>query len=223
MTAQLEILIEGAPAPPANATPIVAIAISIFALLFTLGSFWWMNVRKGTISALPSTTFSGYMAERGIGLRVQILLHNSGAREQVVRALRLVGRDSRGITYYLENQTFRKSIMPQKADTEDFAHGFSIAGRTTASKFVHFSTKVLPQLEPGATAKFQVQAMLGRSADWQDLGEIEIHLGIVTGSYIGWSSNPGHWNSDTRENGFKYQRELMEKAYPKAASATSQE
>lgn len=100
--------------------------ISCLALLFTIGSFYWLQARKGQLKLYPVITFSGYWNTSRLVLRLPVILFNSGARPRVITALRLVTTGDKGTRIVLECHSFRKTIDPMSEDMEDMAHAYAI-------------------------------------------------------------------------------------------------
>lgn len=191
------------------------LSISVCALLFTVGSFWWIHARKGKMLMLPVDTFGGYVGQRGITLRLPILIRNTGAKPRIVRLLRLVAVDGNLVPLTLEAQTFSRSLNPRSGadDTKDMVHAYVVEGRGVDSRFIAFQSSDLPRLAPGAPINFRVEGKLDTQEKWLTLGHTKVHVGIMTGSYITWSNHQGHWRENTEAEGHAYQVELMRAAF----------
>ncbi len=48
--------------------------ISCLALIFTVGSFYWLQARKGRLKLYPVITFSGYWNKSRLVLRLPVIL-----------------------------------------------------------------------------------------------------------------------------------------------------
>ena len=99
-----------------------ALLVSVAALIFTVASFWWLQARRGKLIMSSIPAFSGYVAtDRRLGVRLPILLYNTGARTRLVDELRLV------FPSWDDGQaqwpTFHPTLKPQSGDedTDDLA------------------------------------------------------------------------------------------------------
>jgi hypothetical protein len=184
--------------------------ISCLALLFTVGSFYWLQARKGRLKLFPVITFSGYWKKSRLVLRLPVILFNSGARPRVITALRLVTTDNEGKTIVLECHSFRKTIDPTPDDMEDMAHAYAIPARQVVTKHAHFAVDSLPVFnQPGPTS-FQVQALVDVSTRWHKLGNVAVHVEIMyTSSYITYSNNPGVWPASLQDDAAHYRALLF--------------
>lgn len=178
------------------------------ALAFTVGSFWWLHARPGRLKVYPVVTFSGMISDGGIRLRLPILIHNPGATPQVVRALRLRAVDMDKKVFYMQAQSFHKTLDP-KDSFEDFVHAFVVPGRSVATKHIGFSTDHLPHIRPGEAMSFALQVQHYDDERWRGLRTLEIHIGILTNQFIAMSNNPGHWQANKWPNGIRYQHQIM--------------
>ncbi|MDP9987348.1 hypothetical protein J2S98_002515 [Arthrobacter oryzae] len=186
------------------------IFISCLALLFTVGSFYWIQVRKGRLKLFPVITFSGYWKKSRLVLRLPVVLFNSGARPRVITALRLTTTDNDGETIILECHSFRRTVDPTADDMEDMAHAYAIPARQVVTKHAHFAVDSLPVFyQPGPTP-FQVQALVDASTNWRKLGDVAVHVEIMhTPSYITYSNNPGVWPASLQDDAARYRARIF--------------
>jgi hypothetical protein len=179
--------------------------ISCLALLFTIGSFYWLQARKGRLKLFPVIAFSGYWNKSRLVLRLPVILFNSGARPRVITALRLVTTDNRGKRIVLECHSFRKTIDPTSEDMEDMAHAYAIPARQVVTKHAHFAVDSLPVFNQAEPASFQVQALVDDSTNWRKMGNVMVHVEIMyTSSYITYSNNPGVWPANLQDDAADY-------------------
>lgn len=183
--------------------------IACLALLFTVGSFYWLQARKGRLRLYPVVTFSGYMDSARMILRLPVIIYNSGARPRVVTALRLVALDDNGSRVVMECQSFRKTISPETGDREDSAHAYAIAGRQVSTKHAQFQVEQLPLFDTPKPVTFDVESMLDHSIEWRRLGRVVVHAEIIwTSDFIGYSNNPGIWPPGLLSKAERYRRHL---------------
>lgn len=114
-----------------------SVIVAALALLFTVASFWWIQVRRGRLVSYEPQTYSGYTTSGGFRFRVPLTIYNTGARTLVVTDLRLRFVDQDVAVPMI---TFRRTVRPGTDDVEDFAHPLTIPGRSAVSRFVEFGT-----------------------------------------------------------------------------------
>ena len=179
--------------------------ISCLALFFTIGSFYWLQARKGRLKLYPVVTFSGYWNKSRLVLRLPVILFNSGACPRVITALRLVTTDDTGTRIVLECHSFRKTIDPIPEDMEDMAHAYVIPARQVVVKHAHFAVDSLPVFDQAGPASFRVDALVDDSTRWRNMGEVMVHVEIMyTSSYITYSNNPGVWPANLQDDAARY-------------------
>jgi len=66
-----------------------AVIITACALLFTVASFWWLNLRRGHLKSFEPHSFAAYIALNMIRIRFPFVFHNTGAVPIVVQNLRI--------------------------------------------------------------------------------------------------------------------------------------
>lgn len=188
----------------------VSLVISSLALLFTVGSFYWLQARKGRLKLYPVTTFSGAAAEPSFFLRVPIVIYNSGAKPRVVSGIRL--RFRRDPSVLLECHTFRSSVDPREGDTEDFAHPYVVPGRNVVTKIAHFRGDGFARHLTDGPSMFDVEIQHDDEREWRSLGSIEVHTEIMhVGAYITYSNNPGVWTENLIEEAKAWRAALSAK------------
>jgi len=115
-----------------------ALLISIFALFFTIFSFWWMNWRKGKIIVGPTRSFAATSKSEDDLLIIQLPLvfYNDGAASQVIQNLRLtlVQNGNRSAILYFNN------TVPDLVNTKtrEWARQFAVEGRKSYSSVFVF-------------------------------------------------------------------------------------
>jgi len=118
-----------------------ALLISIFALFFTIFSFWWMNWRKGKIIVGPTRSFAATSKSEDDLLIIQLPLvfYNDGAASQVIQNLRLtlVQNGNRSAILYFNN------TVPDLVNTKtrEWARQFAVEGRKSYSSVFVFQWK----------------------------------------------------------------------------------
>lgn len=177
---------------------LAAVLISCSALIFSIGSFYWLQARKGRLKLFPVVAFSASASAERFRLRLPITIYNTGAKPRVVVAvrLRLLGSSP---DFYLECHNYRKTIDGNEKDFEDAPAPYVVPGRNVVTKFPHFHADTVRGLlgNEGEPCRFDLQALLDDKPDWISMGEIEVHTQIIhTSAFISYSNNAGVWPKD---------------------------
>ena len=53
--------------------------IATLALLFAVGSFWWLHARHGRLKSYAPEAFAGYMKPEEVTIRLPLAIANTGA------------------------------------------------------------------------------------------------------------------------------------------------
>lgn len=182
--------------------------IAILALAFSIGSFWWIHARKGSLITYPIIVFGGMINNSQLQIRIPVVIHNTGARPAVIRSLQLRYKDAQGNIKVLPSQTFHSAIDPQDSH-EDFAHAYVVPGRSVMTKYVRFVQFEKAQLVAGESTDFVLQILRDERKSWSGLKTLNIHTGLLTASLLTMSNDPSHWKDNTLREGRKYQEKLF--------------
>ena len=71
------------------AGPWPSVAIASLALLFTVGSFWWLNARRGKLKSYEPQSFAACRTPDKLRLLFPLVIYNSGATPIVVQDMQL--------------------------------------------------------------------------------------------------------------------------------------
>ena len=113
--------------PCVGSSPMAAIVVAACALAFTVGSFWWIQLRRGNLQSYEPQTYSGYIQASSFRLRLPLTIYNTGARTLVVTDLRvLFVAPPQSLS---RPSPFDPTIKPLSSDTLDFVHPFAVPGR----------------------------------------------------------------------------------------------
>jgi hypothetical protein len=167
----------------------LSLALSLMALAFTIGSFWWLHARKGSLEAARPRTYAFCSKPR---LRLPFAFFNTGARALIVEDLRVVveGHYPRPP---LEWITTRTTLRPEPEDGHSFATPFAVQGRATREVIAEFGDEAL--WEPAAGHKYvlQLQARLHDEDAWTDVVTFEWWApptGAALGAYVTYRNEP---------------------------------
>ncbi len=151
-----------------------ALAISIMALIFTVGSFWWLNARRGALRTYEPTTWAAHVGQDNSRLRLPLVLHNTGAAALVVIGLRLRFTEGGELMPW---EWTRTQVNPKDNDIKDVTAPFSIPGggtRELVAEFVGAYPGVVPEPRAHPVA---IEARSSLHDDWQHLLTFDLQLG----------------------------------------------
>lgn len=196
-----------------------SVIVACCALVFTVGSFYWLQARKGRLKLYPVTTFMGAANNRTFVLRVPIIIYNSGARPRVVCGIRLRWQGDK--KFLFECHTFRKTIDAQPGDHEDYAHPYVIPGRNVVTKFANFRGEDFACHLSDKSSIFDVEVMLDDQPEWKPLGPVRIHTEIMNDTgYVTYSNIPGVWPDGILEEAEEH-RKGLNRMRERVSTATS--
>jgi hypothetical protein len=193
----------------------VAIVVSILALLFTVGAFWYMNLWPGRLKGYGPSTWAGYVSSDELTLRIPVLVANSGARPKVITNVRLRLLAPRSVLK-LSWQTFRVGIRPTDADIKDMATHFVVPGRSALREFVEFRG----HFEQGVIEPREYEVKLDMQIDgqdvWREIASFALrlwHFGNSPDRYIARSNSKDECRPGERLDAPKILAETMVKRW----------
>ena len=150
--------------------------ISILALLFTIGSFYWVFATKGRLHTYEPYSYTARVFEDNLlTLRLPLVLANSGARPLVVQDLRLFFFHDDGRTISFKwSRSFTSLRKPNSEETSELPAIFVVTGRSAGQYFLEFQP-VLPvfrieQIE----YRVRVEAKLTNHEKWKSITEFKL-------------------------------------------------
>lgn len=144
---------------------IASLVVAVLALLFAVGSFWWLNARSGRLTLATPRTFAYAGPPGTLRLRFPLSFYNTGAKDLIVEDLRVTSDDFPGPLRWI---TTRTTIKPHTEDGHEFAKPFAVRGRSTTEVIAEFgddSWDWRPQ--PGSEHQVAIEGRLSQSADWK--------------------------------------------------------
>jgi hypothetical protein len=151
---------------------VVGPAIAILALMFTIGSFWWLQARQGKLrSYQPYSLAYSQVANQAL-LRFPLVLYNTGAKPIIVQDLRLsFPAESRVAP--LPWRTSRLRLKPTADDGSTLPAPFAVPGRQAQQHFIEFGSDSMDPL-PGIDFKegeyrVLIEVLLGHKKKWKQL------------------------------------------------------
>lgn len=144
-----------------------AIVVALCALGFTVGSFWWLHARAGSVEAAePGAYCFGTSDTLGVRLQLPLALYNSGARARVVADLRLVV-----VTDSARAPIGWIATVSKLASSNDrrFATPFAIHGRSTREIVAEFGGDTRWRPDPLRRQLLTLEARLHPSRHWTEI------------------------------------------------------
>jgi len=190
---------------------LASLFIALAALLFTVGSFWWIHARRGKLQSFPPQTFAGYLQRDSAAIRLPLSILNTGAVPIVVTDLRLRLEPIEGDELLMHCRTFRRSLTPEADDVDDFAHPWTVPGRTVVSKHLEFASTSDPDsILSGAPVNAVIEGLTDRQTTWTTLLRFPLHVEIMAhiGRYITYSNQEHVWQPNLRSDAAKAHSKL---------------
>jgi hypothetical protein len=167
---------------------LVSLLIACLALAFTIGSFWWLNARQGSLKSYEPHTFAAAGTPQQSRVRLPLVLFNTGATPIVVQDMRLTfpGRGSAVLPWVTT-----RSHLDSSDETWAFPAVFSILGRTAQQMFIEFGGSFAGGV-PAADCQAQVDVKLGHRDGWDHLLTFTLRASRITDPthYITYSNRP---------------------------------
>lgn len=146
------------------------------ALLFAVGSFWWLNARQGRLKCFEPHSFAATVTPSLGLLRLPLALYNTGAKPIIVQDLRLRFPDEPGDVLGLPWRNTRTRVDPGEDDVAGLPAVFSVAGRTADTVFIEFGGP-FPGIEFKPQAqRVRIDARVAHKSDWQPILEFSLLL-----------------------------------------------
>ena len=193
-----------------DATPIVVSSIfSGLALMFTVGSFYWLQARKGRLRTAPVTTFSARLTNTSGGIRIPVTIYNSGARPRIISGVRLRLKGESNLVFVCH--TLRKTLDATPSDTEDFFHPYAIPGRSVVTKYPHFAVQGFAKHLSDAPIRLDLEVLTDSDVKWRVLSTVELHTEIVHSlAYVTYSNYRDSWPDGVEDKARAYREKLAE-------------
>ncbi|GAB3862611.1 hypothetical protein GCM10029963_69240 [Micromonospora andamanensis] len=150
-----------------------SLAVAILALIFTVASFWWIQVRRGRLRCYTSHVYSGSFSPSKLVLVVPLVLHNPAPSPLIVTDLRLridisEGRPGSYLAEFpmkLRWIASHTAVYP-KNETRTFAAPFAVDGRKAVERFIEFQRNNPPSLLEDGPFKATVEALVEPRSWW---------------------------------------------------------
>jgi hypothetical protein len=194
-----------------------AAIVSTCALVFTVGSFWWLYARQGHLKSFEPHSFAAYITPSGMSLRLPLVIYNTGAKPIVVQNLRLRFPNEPDTILPLPWRNTRSQLMPDPGDVEDLPAVFAIEGRKAVQVFIDFGSPYLAMPMEGRDYRAQVEVKMGHRKNSRPLLTFTLRAGhiIHPGNYIAYSNDPGTVSPEDQEHARKLLEDIAKKVAPK--------
>jgi hypothetical protein len=155
-------------------------AISVLALLFTVGSFWWMNWRPAKVSLGKPRSFAIQRISQGnmLVICVPLVFVNSGARPALVQNLRLIVPGLAGERRLAFNSTANSL---ERGAHRELATQFPVGSRETVRLFCDFVLQPTDVSFRAGKYGAELQVCLDEK-EWQTLARFDLTIaeGVVS-------------------------------------------
>ncbi|SRR6266487_917776 len=181
------------------AGPWASIAVASLALVFTIGSFWWLNARQGRLKSFEPQSFAACRTPDILRLRFPLVFYNTGAKPIVVQDMRLSFPKESRWKSLLPWTTTRSQLKPASDDKHAFPAVFSLPGRTAQQMFVEFGG-VFPEITPLARDyRVQIEVKVGHRKKWKQFITFTFRGAHITDPdrYIAYSNSPHDLTEET--------------------------
>jgi hypothetical protein len=151
-----------------------AIAISVFALLFTIASFWWMNWRKGKLYVGSPRTYAAFGSIEGkMVLEFPFVFYNNGPLPIIVQNLRIILLD--------EDPAIPLNFIATETklgnnENRSFATQFPIRGQEALLLICEFQRDPGQRIFEQMVYPIELQAVIGNSKKWKRLCKFTLNI-----------------------------------------------
>ena len=176
------------------------ITVSGCALLFTVGSFWWLQMRRGHLKGYAPHSFAAYFEGIILFLRFPLVIYNTGAASLVVLDLQLKFPDEPESIIPLPWRTSRSQLSPSPGDLGSFPGAFAIAGRSAEQHFIEFGGPWPGiQMKAGETYRCRIEAKLGHNQKWKELVTFPLALPRMMNPSTNTTYKNSPWQPSTED------------------------
>lgn len=165
---------------------IAPLFIAILALVFTLISFWYMNLREGKLIVTKPLSYAIYAPKDNklLHVRFPLTFYNNGAATRSVQNIRvtLQQNDNESNNLYFSHTSLRLISLLKSDDTlaeeftDDLAYQFAIEGRKTYSKIFGFEWSPAKFVPSEGKCKVVIEARLDSYTDWEEILDFYIEF-----------------------------------------------
>lgn len=181
------------------ATPIIdtkdawvtpSVFIAVLALLFTIASFWWIQVRRGRVVIYPPSTYAASFTLQKLVLILPLVLYNTGPAPLIVLGLRLTIIDRRHAgspaepalpaTIYWHATPSRLYNPEDGKGSRPFASPFSVEGRKAVERFVEFQWNPAGTTLDDGPYDITVEVRTAHRRGWRRAVAFQLHTQLIS-------------------------------------------
>jgi hypothetical protein len=171
--------------------PWPSLTIAFIALLFTIGSFWWLNARQGKLKSFEPHSFAACRTPDILRLRFPLVLYNTGAKPIIVQDMRLSFPREPRWKSPLPWTTTRSQLKPASDDGHALPAVFSIPGRTAQQMFIEFGAPFPDVIPLARDYEVRIEVKVGHRKNWKQLITFRFRGAHIThpDRYIAYSNS----------------------------------
>lgn len=147
----------------------IAVGIATLALLFTVGSWWWLNGRRGRLRSFAPHSFAYVGSDTALRLRFPLVLENTGPTPLVVQDIRLHFPDEPDALLPIPWTQSRSELRPGRDDGLALPAVFPVAGHSAEQYFIEFSAPFPGLRLERRCYSVQIDVHLGHRKSWTEL------------------------------------------------------
>jgi hypothetical protein len=156
-----------------NPSAWTSVILSACALLFTVGSFWWLQARRGRLRSFPPQTYAGVFRTERLQFTFPLVLHNTGPAPIVVLDFRLrIDQDGErsSLPFLLSWQATQAHLTQVGVQGEQrLPAPFPVNGRSAVERFVELGMADPPLLLEHGPYTATVEVRLAHRPAWRPL------------------------------------------------------
>lgn len=156
------------------------VVISTLALIFTVGSFWWIQVRRGRIRTYAPQSYAGAFPNDQVRLVIPLTLHNTGPAPITILDFRLRIDKPDEESLYLSWHATQPGLEPAPSNGgRKMPSPLPIEGRRTVDNFIEFARKdVMLEIKEGPYP-VTVEVKFGHRKTWRKLASFLLHTQLI--------------------------------------------
>jgi hypothetical protein len=155
---------------------LAAVVVSVVAVLFTVGSFWWEHARLGRLIASTPQQYGSIIQDGTLVVRLPVVLLNTGARTIAVQTLRLRFLDGarRSLQWVAEcDEMFSRDVR--------FRRAFAVRGPDSRDVILQFQRHEFENGERADAVRLQLEPIFLDQRSWKRL--VEFSLPVPEGGF----------------------------------------
>jgi hypothetical protein len=180
------------------AGPWPSVVIASLALLFTVGSFWWLNARRGKLKSYEPQSFAACRTSDKLRLLFPLVIYNSGATPIVVQGIQLNFPEESRWKAPIPWTTTRSQLPPDDGGWT-FPAVFSIPGRSAQQMFIEFGGPFPDVMPLARDYQIRIEVKVVHRKRWKHLITFTLRAAHITHPerYITYSNSPRDLTEET--------------------------